>query len=149
MMKKQFFYTMSVCMIQIAFITSCTNSSDKVTLGKAKTEILVESSNSWNGDYIPPYRTGTPKLTISKITVPPKTRMSWHYHPMNEGAIILKGELIVEDDQGKEIHLKEGDALIEMVNRIHFGRNETDKETIIYSFYAGVKELENSIEKEP
>lgn len=119
---------------------SHTEESDKTV----KTEVLVESDTSWNGDPIPPYLPGRPRVTITKITVPPHTKSEWHKHSITHAGIILKGELVVHDDLGREVRLKEGDAVIETINRLHFGWNDTDKETVIYAFYASVNGVDNS-----
>jgi hypothetical protein len=35
-------------------------------------EKLTESTQSWNGDTLPSYPSGQPKVTIIKVTIPPE-----------------------------------------------------------------------------
>ena len=50
-------------------------------------------------------------------------------------------------DENKTLELKAGDALIEVVNRWHYGVNEGDESVEIVVFYAGTKERAYSIKK--
>lgn len=92
-----------------------------------KVEKLAETSKSWNGDELPNYPKGKPKITVLKITIPPKTKLHKHYHPVINSGILLKGKLKVVDIDDNILHLKEGDVIVELVNKIHYGINETNK----------------------
>ena len=101
-------------------------------------EVLLQSSKSWNNQPMPPYMEGVPQCTILKITVPPHTRLVTHTHPMMNAGVIVKGELHVVDCDGNEITLREGEPVLECVDKLHYGENQTDSETVLYMFYAGV-----------
>ncbi|MDY8137310.1 cupin domain-containing protein [Aquimarina sp. 2201CG5-10] len=106
-----------------------------------KTEVvtLAETTKSWNGDPLPKYPDGTPKVTILKITIPAKTKLKLHKHPEINAGVLLKGELTVISEHNDTLHLKEGDPIVELVNTWHYGKNDGTKPAEIIVFYAGVE----------
>ena len=60
---------------------------------------------------------------------------------------MVKGALKVVTDENKTLHLKAGEALIEVVDKWHYGVNEGDEAAEIVVFYAGTKESAYSIKK--
>lgn len=102
---------------------------------------LAETTKSWNGDLLPSYPKGQPKVTVLKIKVPPKTKLHKHYHPVINSGIVLKGTLKVVDINKNVLILNEGDVIVELVNKIHYGINEGKKPVEIVVFYAGTEDL--------
>lgn len=102
---------------------------------------LAETTKSWNGDALPAYPEGTPKVTVLKITIPPKTTLHKHFHPVINSGILLKGELTVVDIDNKVLKLKAGDVIVELVNKVHYGINEGSKPAEIVVFYSGTEDL--------
>lgn len=102
---------------------------------------LAETSKSWNGDDLPNYPQGKPRITVLKITIPPKTKLHKHYHPIINSGIVLKGELKVVDINNNSLILREGDVIVELVNKIHYGINEGKKPVEIVVFYSGTTNL--------
>jgi len=102
---------------------------------------LAETSKAWNGDDVPNYPEGKPKITVLKITIPPKTKLHKHYHPVINSGIVLKGELKVVDINNNVLILKQGDVIVELVNKIHYGINEGKKPVEIVVFYAGTVDV--------
>ncbi len=100
-------------------------------------EKLTETSQSWNGDSLPNYLKGTPKVTVMKFTIPPKTKMKWHKHLVINSGIVLKGELTVVDEDKNVLELREGDVIVELVNKYHYGHNKGDTPVEIVVFYSG------------
>lgn len=105
-------------------------------------ELLAESYLSWNGDSLPAYPSGKPKISIVKVTIPPHSELPHHYHPVINAGVLLKGQLTVVDVHGNILEMKAGDPIIELVNKIHFGRNNGDEAAEILVFYAGAEGLE-------
>jgi quercetin dioxygenase-like cupin family protein len=62
-----------------------------------------------------------------------------HQHPVINAGVLLQGELTVETNEGKTLHLKAGDPIVEVVNTWHYGINEGDEPAEIIVFYAGVQ----------
>lgn len=129
-------YLFYCCFFTLAFISCGVSKASQIEVVK-----LVETSKSWNGDDLPNYPAGKPKITVLKITIPPKTKLHKHYHPVIISGIILKGELKVVDINNQILILKEGDVIVELVNKIHFGINEGKKPVEIVVFYAGTTGL--------
>lgn len=105
-------------------------------------ELLSESFLSWNGDSLPAYPTGKPKISIIKVTIPPHSELPHHFHPVINAGVLLKGELTVIDIQGNVLEMKAGDPIIEVVNTIHYGKNNGDEPAEILVFYAGAEGME-------
>jgi quercetin dioxygenase-like cupin family protein len=122
------------------FFLSCEN---KVKTSQAPTsELLSESFLSWNGDSLPSYPSGKPKVSIVKVTIPPHSVLPHHYHPVINAGILLSGELTVIDEEGNILEMKAGDPIIEVVNKIHYGKNNGDIPAEIVVFYAGAEGME-------
>ena len=126
------------------------SSCGKETVSQAPTsEKLIESYLSWNGDSLPSYPDGKPKISIVKVTIPPHSELPKHYHPVINAGILLKGELTVVDEKGNTLHMKAGDPIIEVVNLIHYGKNEGDIPAEIVVFYAGTDGKEIVVKAKP
>ena len=85
---------------------------------------LLDTYTSWNKDTLPHYVKGRPKIKILKISIPPKTTLPRHKHPVINAGVLLKGSLKVVSEAGDTLYLKEGDAISEVVNTWHYGENE-------------------------
>lgn len=109
--------------------------------GSPKSELLTESYLSWNGDSLPAYPPGKPKISIVKVTIPPHSELPRHFHPVINAGVLLKGELTVVDVKGNELKMKAGDPIIEVVNTVHYGVNQGDEPAEILVFYAGTEDL--------
>jgi quercetin dioxygenase-like cupin family protein len=101
-------------------------------------EELAKSSLSWNWGALPEYPDGTPEITILRITIPPNVKLPLHTHPVINAGVLLSGELTVITVDNAVLHLKAGDALIEVVNTWHYGINEGTEPAVIIVFYAGI-----------
>lgn len=111
---------------------------------KATVEKLLETEYSWDGTLYSSYPTGTPQLSVLKITIPPETSLDWHKHPIPNAAYVQQGELTVEkraDGETRTLHA--GEVLPEMVNSAHRGYAGKEGATLIV-FYAGQKGIDLS-----
>lgn len=116
---------------------------EKEKIAQAPTsELLSESFLSWNGDSLPSYPSGKPKISIVKVTIPPHSELPHHYHPVINAGVLLKGKLTVVDAKGNVLEMKAGDPIIEVVNTIHYGKNYGDEPAEIMVFYAGAEGME-------
>ncbi|WP_456480323.1 cupin domain-containing protein [Nautilia sp.] len=116
-------------------------------LNKVKVVVLTKTGMSWDGEALPHYPKGKPEITILRITIPPKCRLPIHKHPVINAGVLLKGELTVVTDDNKTLHLKAGDSIVEVVNKWHYGKNESDKPAEIIVFYAGAQGVPITIKK--
>ena len=108
---------------------------------------LAMSDKSWDGSSLPTYPKEAPEISVLKITISAHTELQLHKHPIINAGYMVKGSLKVVTDENKTLHLKAGDALIEVVDRWHYGVNEGDEPVEIVVFYAGTKESVYSIKK--
>ena len=99
---------------------------------------LVKTSQSWNGDFLPAYPQGKPEITILRISIPAGTQLDTHSHPVINAGVLISGQLTVVTTDGKTLHLKAGDPIVEVVNTLHYGMNEGKVPAEIVVFYAGV-----------
>jgi quercetin dioxygenase-like cupin family protein len=102
-----------------------------------RSETLLRSTTSWDGERYKSYPSGQPMLSILKITVLPHTKLEWHGHPMPSAAYLVSGELTLERKQdGKKQHFTAGQAVPETVNTLHRGITG-DEPVVLVMFYAG------------
>jgi quercetin dioxygenase-like cupin family protein len=118
------------------------------TFSTPASELIAESYLSWNGDSLPAYPQGKPKISIVKVTIPPNSELPHHYHPVINAGILMKGQLTVVDTKGNVLEMKEGDPIIEVVNTVHYGVNKGNEPAEILVFYAG-EEGKEIVVKEP
>src|SRR5271168_2810714 len=60
-------------------------------------EILLQTTQSWNGKPYTHYPTGQPQLTTIKLTIAPHTALPWHTHPYPNVVYVLSGSLTLHD----------------------------------------------------
>ena len=101
-------------------------------------EELVRNSKSWDGELLPPYPQGQPEITIRRINIPAGARLETHSHPAINAGVLMSGQLTVETTDGKILHLKAGDPIVEVVNTLHYGINDGTVPAEIVVFYAGI-----------
>ncbi|AMQ56400.1 cupin domain-containing protein [Algoriphagus sanaruensis] len=126
-----------ISLLGILGLSACQTNQETSTVAQPSSELLIESHLSWNGDSLPAYPEGKPKISIVKVTIPPQAELPKHYHPVINAGVLLKGELTVIDSKGNTLHMKAGDPIVETVNLIHYGKNEGDEPVEIIVVYAG------------
>jgi quercetin dioxygenase-like cupin family protein len=105
----------------------------------AVSEILLQTTQSWDGETYQPYAAGQPQISVLRIYIPPHSSLAWHSHPVINAAYVLTGKLFVEKkSNGMRREVKAGEVLPEMVNDPHRGYTE-DQSAILLVFYAGVE----------
>jgi quercetin dioxygenase-like cupin family protein len=100
-------------------------------------DVLSKTSVSWDGKALPDYTNAKPEITILRIKIPPGAVLPMHKHGVINAGVLLSGELTVITEEGRTLHLKEGQAIVEVVNTWHYGKNEGNKLAEIIVFYAG------------
>lgn len=100
--------------------------------------VLVKSDSSWDGTPLPAYPDKRPEITILKITIPPGVALPPHQHPVINAGVLLSGELTVVTEENKTMHLRAGDAIVEVVKKWHYGKSTGKEPAVILVFYAGV-----------
>lgn len=99
---------------------------------------LVKTTRSWDGKLLPSYSQSQPEITILRISIPAGARLHTHNHPVINAGVLISGQLKVITTDGKTLHLKAGDPIVEVVKTVHYGINEGKSSAEIIVFYAGV-----------
>ena len=106
--------------------------------GKTHVETLAKRTSSWNDVPYQEYPSGTPELTVMKITIPAHSALPWHTHVMPNAAYVLSGALTVEDRvTGRTQRYVAGTAFTESVGSVHRGSTGAEAAVVIVT-YAGV-----------
>jgi len=79
------------------------------------------------------------------VELPPGAETGWHTHPVPVYAYVLSGSLTIELEDKKISLFQEGDAIIEVVNTRHCGKNTGDVPVKLIVFYTGAENLPNVI----
>ncbi len=121
-----------------AFVFLCTpiNASALEASETIKVTPLIQSTQSWNGTTIA-YPAGQAQITGFVVEIAPGADTGWHQHPAPSFGVITQGILEVTLKDGKVKRLQAGDALIEVVNTDHIGRNVGGIPVKLIVFYAG------------
>jgi len=131
-MKAHHLAVVAVVLASTSTIASNTDSQPGI-----KAEVLVKSTQSWNGKPYGRYPDGQPELTVLHLVLPAHTTLPWHTHPMPNAGYIVSGHLTVEDRaSGKKRVMKAGEAFNEQVGTEHRGTTDDEPCTIIVT-YAG------------
>lgn len=103
---------------------------------------ILETTTSWDGEPLV-YPEGEAKVTGMIIEIAPGQETGWHKHPVPNFGMLLEGKLEVSLEDGRSKRIEAGEALAEVVNVMHNGKNIGDVPVKILVFYAGVvgKEL--------
>jgi quercetin dioxygenase-like cupin family protein len=108
-------------------------------------DILLQTTQSWNGTSYVRYPGGQPQLTTIKVTIAPHTALPWHTHPFPNVVYVLSGTLTLRDrDDGKTLVVHSGQAIGESVDVVHRGESG-DEPTVLLITYAGIVGAPTSI----
>jgi quercetin dioxygenase-like cupin family protein len=108
-------------------------------------DILLQTTQSWNGKPYTRYPTGQPQLTTIKLTIAPHTALPWHTHPFPNVVYVLSGSLTLHDrDSGKTLVVHQGQAVGESVDDVHRGESG-DEPTVLLITYAGTPGVPTSV----
>ncbi len=116
-----------------------------LTVASVHREILLQTTQSWNGKPYTHYSTGQPQLTTIKLTIPPHTALPWHTHPFPNVVYVLSGSLTLHDrESGKTLVIQQGQAVGESVDDVHRGESG-DEPTVLLITYAGTPGVPTSV----
>ena len=102
-----------------------------------KADVLIKTTQSWNGSTLPEYGNGQPEITIIRYRFAPSATLPMHMHPVINAGVLLKGALIVTTKTGQKIELKAGDPLVELFKEWHSGLNPGKEPVDLIVVYAG------------
>jgi quercetin dioxygenase-like cupin family protein len=129
----------------LASIIAVSAAESSKTVASGSREILLSTTQSWNGKPYMHYPTGQPQLTTIKVTLAPHTALPWHTHPFPNSVYVLSGTLTLRDrDDGKVLVVHQGQAVAESVDVVHRGESG-DEPTVLLITYAGTPGIPTSI----
>jgi len=76
-------------------------------------------------------------VTGMVVEIAPGGETGWHLHPVPSFGIVLEGELELQLISGAVKRLKAGEAVAEVVNTLHNGRNVGQVPVKLVVFYIG------------
>lgn len=97
---------------------------------------LLRTTTSWDGAPIA-YPHGPAEITGMIIELAVGGETGWHEHPVPSFALVLEGTLEVTLRDGRKNLLSAGQALVEVMDTAHNGRNVGDWPVKLVVFYAG------------
>ena len=99
------------------------------------------TTKSWDGEFLRPYPQGQPEITFRRISIPAGARLDTRSHAVINAGVLMGGQLTVVAADGKTLHLKAGDPIVEVVDTSHCGINQGMVPAEIVVFYAGAVEV--------
>ena len=106
-------------------------------VGKIKAEKILVTSTDGAGQPHSYLKTDKPEVTAMTVEIPPGAETGWHLHTVPVYAYVLAGRLEVELADGKILNFKQGDAIVEVQNLAHNGRNKGKEPVRLVVFYTG------------
>jgi len=97
---------------------------------------LLKTEKSWDGKAIA-YPAGNAEITGLMVEIAPGGETGWHLHPVPSFGVILEGTLEVTLKDGLARRFQTGDAIAEVMDTLHNGRNVGAMPVRIVVFYAG------------
>ena len=97
---------------------------------------LIKTTSSWNGKPIA-YPKGQAEISGMVIEIAPGAETGWHAHPVPSFAMVLEGTLEVTLKDGQRKRMASGEALVEVIDTLHNGRNVGKGTVRLVVFYAG------------
>jgi len=135
----------AIAVLAIASFAAILAQTAGLHVAAGQRQVLLETTQSWNGKPYTHYPTGQPQLTTITVTIPPHTALPWHTHPFPNAVYVLSGTLTLHDQaSGKTLVLHQGQVVGESVDDVH--RGETgDQPAILLITYAGTAGVPTSI----
>jgi quercetin dioxygenase-like cupin family protein len=107
---------------------------------------VLNTESSWNGRPIE-YPSGKAEVTGMVVEIAPGGETGWHLHPVPSFGIVLEGELELQIISGAVKRLKAGEAVAEVVNILHNGRNVGQVPVKLVVFYIGSAGLKQTVKE--
>jgi quercetin dioxygenase-like cupin family protein len=110
----------SSVLLALALLPSLAAAFDNTTT--LKVTPLLKSTTSWDGKPLA-WPAGAAEASVLTIEIAPGGETGWHKHPVPSFGVVLEGTLEVELKDGRKQRVEAGQALAEVVDTWHNGRN--------------------------
>ena len=107
--------------------------------------VLKKTGVTGNGQHIAYPVTDKAEVTAMTVDLAVGAETGWHSHPIPVYAYVVAGTIDVELEGGQVITYRPGDAIIEVVNTLHNGRNRGSEAVRLAVFYTGIEGAPNVI----
>ena len=134
--------TVKLIIVLFVMILCVTNSSYS-----AQKEVLLKTTSTWDRVEYKKLKIKKPEVTVLKIIINVGEELPMHKHDMVNIAYVKKGTLTVITDDNKEITLKAGEVLPELIGKYHYGKNTGNELVELVVFYIGQKGTPLSVNK--
>lgn len=135
-----------LCLISALLIGSSTFGADYSSGVTAN--VLKKTSVTSNGQKITYPQTEKAEVTAVTVDLAPGSETGWHQHPVPVYAYVVSGDLLVELEDGQHFTYGKGDAIIEVVNTLHNGKNNGVEPVKLAVFYVGAEGMPIGIKPE-
>lgn len=120
-----------------------------VYAGGAVSRLLKKTTVTANGQKIIYPATDNAEVTAMLVEIPPGGETGWHKHLSPVYAYLLSGGLEVEMDGGVTFRYSSGQAVIEVVDAFHNGRNRGKEPVKLVVLYLGIQGVPNAVKRAP
>ncbi|SNX29192.1 Cupin domain protein [Polynucleobacter meluiroseus] len=131
-----YFSVISVALIA-SFLSLQVQAQADPAQAQVKVTQILKTTKEWDGSPLPPYPSQNPEITILSYEIPAGVRLPVHRHPVINAGVVMQGNLTVISESGKELVLKQGDSIVELVNQWHYGENKGSEPVKLIMFYVG------------
>lgn len=111
-------------------------------------KVLKKTSVTGNGQKITYLLTDRAEVTAMTVELTPGAETGWHQHPVPVYAYVVSGTLLVELQDGQALSFGPGEAVIEVVNTLHNGKNKGTEPVKLAVFYLGAEGVPNVVKLE-
>ncbi|MGZ3607418.1 MAG: cupin domain-containing protein [Syntrophales bacterium] len=131
----------SLCLFFLLCMSSFV-SADEYS-GSVQARVVLKTKNMSNGQPIAYLKSDNPEVTVMTVELPAGAETGWHTHPVPVYAYIISGSLTIEVEGKNTSVFQAGDAIIEVVNTRHCGKNTGTVPVKLVVFYTGAENLPN------
>jgi quercetin dioxygenase-like cupin family protein len=110
-----------------------------------KVQVVKKATRAANGQELAYPKTANPEVTVATVEIPPGGETGWHSHPFPVYAYVMSGVLSVAIEGGSDHEFREGEAIIEVIDTRHNGRNRGSVPVKLVVFYTGALGGQNTV----
>lgn len=111
-------------------------------------KVLTKTSVTGDGQKITYPLTDKAEVTAMTVDLAAGAETGWHKHPGPVYAYVISGNLAVDIEGDKHLSFGPGEAIIEVVNTLHNGKNNGQEPVKLAVFYLGEEGRPNVIKPE-
>ena len=109
---------------------------------------ILKTRTAADGTRLVYLQAADPELTVAEVNLAPGAETGWHHHPVPVYAYVQEGELEVRLAGGSVRTYVQGQAIAEVMQLPHNGRNVGKGPVRLVVFYCGARGLPNVV-REP